>query len=212
MNKVPNSISLYRYTYIPDLLDMLLNKRLFLPNPKNWSDKTDAAFLEKYANGKEIRALCFFKKGESNQYWELYAKYGCMIEFEAEKLLSKISKKSGFKHRNVSYVEQNKFNLKKYGKILPFVKQLRYKGEDEYRIIWTGGKEGENGVFIPIDFDLVKRIVISGDIKEELARSLISTIHTITKNTFAKKVYYSQLYNNKVWKDRINPSTIGDKK
>ena len=152
MNKSkPISIKrLYRYTSIPILLDMLLNKRLFLSNPKSWPDKTDAAFLEileKHANEKEIRALCFFKNGESNQYWELYAKYGCMIEFEAEKLLGGIPK-SGFKHRDVDYVEQNKFSLKEYNEILPFVKQLRYKGESEYRIVWTGEEEWENGVFI----------------------------------------------------------------
>jgi len=211
MNKVPNFISLYRYTYIPDLLDMLLNKRLFLPNPKNWADKTDAAFLEKYANGKEIRALCFFTKGESNQYWELYAKCGCMIEFEAKKLLGKIPKKSGFKRGNVDYVEQNKFSLEEYGKKLPFVKQLRYKGESEYRIVWTGEKHKE--ISIPIDLNSIRRISISGDVKEEIADSLIALIRKIIGETLAKKiaVSHSKLYENKVWLNKIKLQPKGNK-
>jgi len=196
--------SLYRYTYIPDLLDMLLHKRLFLSNPKNWQDKTDAAFLEKYANKKEIRALCLFTKGESNQYWELYAKFGCMVEFDAKKLLGKIPEKSGFWHKNVDYIEENEFRIEKYRESLPFVKQLRYKGEGEYRIIWTGKKAELGRAFIEIDFDMIKRIVISGDIKEELANSLKEAIKKITGDDFAPKVNNSRIFNNEIWKKRIN--------
>jgi len=204
MNKSkPISIKrLYRYTSIPVLLDMLLNKRLFLSNPKSWTDKTDAAFLEKHANGKEIRVLCFFKNGESNQYWELYAKYGCMIEFEAEKLLGDIPK-SGFKHRDVDYVKQNEFNLKECNEILPFVKQLRYKGEREYRIVWIGEEEGENSVFIPINLNSINKIFISGDVKEEIADSLRHLIREIIGRKI--KVIHSKLYENNVWIGKINP-------
>jgi len=202
--------SLYRYTSISVLLDMLMKKRLFLSNPKSWPDKTDAAFLEKYAEGKDIKALCFFKKPESNQYWELYAKYGCMIEFETKKLLDKISSKKDFIHGNVSYVKQNNFSLEKYNKKLPFIKQFRYKSEAEYRVVCTGENKE---MFIPIDLNSIKRISISGDIKEEIADSLIVLIRKRIGKTLANKIEisHSRLYENKVWLKKINPPKGGQK-
>jgi hypothetical protein len=204
-----NADILSRYTSIPVLLDMLLNKRLFFSNPKNWADKTDVAFLEKYANGKEIKALCFFKKPESSHYWELYAKCGCMIAFEAKKLLNKIPKKDGFIYDDMNYVEQNEFNLEEYKNKLPFTKQLRYKGEDEYRIIWIGEKNKD--ISIPIDLNSIERISISGDIKEEIANSLIVIIRKIIGETLTKKitVIHSKLYENKIWLNKINPQQTG---
>jgi len=36
--------------------------------------------------------------------------------------------------------------------------------------------------------------------QQKLAKSLIDAIHKITEKAFAKKVLYSWLYDNKVWK------------
>jgi hypothetical protein len=193
---------LYRYTYIPDLLYMLQNGRLFLSDPDRWEDKTDAHFLKEYAKGKAVKALCLFENSEANLYWELYAKYGCMIVFNKELLLDSIDK-SIFEYGRISYKKQNEFKLEKHKNKLPFIKQLRYKGEKEFRIVWTGEDEGKEGVSIGIDLNSIEKLVISGDIQEKLAKSLITAIHTITKNALAKKVFYSRLYNNKVWKNKL---------
>jgi len=96
MNKVlPPRLS--RYTSISALIDMLLNKRLFLSDPDYWKDKTDVHFLKEYAKGKKVRALCFFKNNETNLYWELYAKNGCMIENENHRWINKLTHKQGAK-------------------------------------------------------------------------------------------------------------------
>jgi len=206
MNKVPPH--LYRYTSIPVLLDMLQNDRLFLSNPANWKDKTDANFLKKYSKGKKVKALCFFEKNETSHYWELYAKQGCMITFSAKLLLDNIGKKLSngiFEYGCISYKKQNKFKYETHKDNLPFIKQLRYKGEKEFRVVWTGTKEEKDGVSIHIEPKSIERIVISGDIPENLAKSLKDVIYTIAKDTFDGKVLYSWLYNNKVWNKRVNP-------
>jgi len=199
MNKAkPNR--LHRYTSIPVLLDMLQNKRLFLSNPDKWKDKTDANFLREYSKNKTVRALCFFEENEANHYWELYAKQGCMITFSRKLLLDEIDKSVNngvFEYGSVSYKKQNKFKYETQKDNLPFIKQLRYKGEKEFRVVWTGEKEED--AFIPINLDSIEKIIISGDIPEKLAKSLIKAIHIITKDAFSKKVFYSWLYDNKVW-------------
>ncbi|MDR2554975.1 MAG: hypothetical protein LBC64_06055 [Fibromonadaceae bacterium] len=208
MNKVPNSTSLYRYTSIPVLLDMLQNDRLFLSNPDNWKDKTDAHFLKEHSKSKIVKALCFFEKNETSHYWELYAKQGCMITFNTKLLLANIDKKLSngvLEYGRISYKKQNKFKYETQKDKLPFIKQLRYKGEKEFRIVWTGEKEEKEGASIYIEPKSIERIIISGDIKEELAKSLKDVIYTIAKDTFDGKVLYSWLYDNKVWKKRINP-------
>jgi hypothetical protein len=75
-----------RYTSITALLCMLKSERLYLSNFENWKDRTDVAFLKKYAENekKKIRVLCFSDTCEKNNYWEIYAKYGCMIKFNKE--------------------------------------------------------------------------------------------------------------------------------
>ncbi|MCL1967171.1 MAG: hypothetical protein FWF67_04755 [Fibromonadales bacterium] len=209
MNKVlPPRLS--RYTSISALIDMLLNKRLFLSDPDYWKDKTDAHFLKQYAKGKEVRALCFFKDNETNLYWELYAKGGCMIEFDTKKLLGKIPAKSGFKKGDVEYIKRNDFDPKKHSKKLPFIKQLRFEGESEYRIVWKGEKKE---ISIPIDFNSINKIFISGDVKKEIADSLKILIQEIIGKNSPKKIpiNHSKLYENPHWKKKLT-ATKGAKK
>jgi len=197
-------IRLHRYTSIPVLFDMLQNGRLFLSNPDKWKDKTDANFLREYSKGKKVMALCFFEKNETSHYWELYAEKGCMITFNTKLLLEEIDKSVSngvFEYGRISYKKQNKFKHETQKDKLPFIKQLRYKGEKEFRVVWTGGK-GEDDVCISINLGSIEKIVISSDIPEKLAKSLIDAIHKITGNVFAKKVFYSWLYNNKVWNNK----------
>jgi len=194
---------LHRYTSIPVLFDMLQNNRLFLSNPENWTDKTDVHFLKEYAKGKEVRALCFFKNDETNLIWERYAEKGCKITFNTELLLKSINKNS-FEYDNVIYEEQKNFKYETHKNKLLALKQLRYENEQEFRIVWTGEKEKKEGTFIKVNPKSIERIIISGDIPENLAKSLIKAIHTITSNTFDKKVFYSWLYNNKVWKNQTS--------
>jgi hypothetical protein len=201
---------LYRYTYIPDLLYILGNKKLFLSNPENWKDKTDSAFLKEYAKGEEVRAICFFEDGERNHYWEIYAEYGCLIAFDKEKLLDGLPKKSRkgiFDKREVEHIDRKKFDLKEHGKILPFIKQVRYKNEREFRIVWKGKKgKKERNVFIPIDLKSIKRITVSGDIKERYARYLIKVIREMYgKELGDVEITRSELYESKMLVNKLTP-------
>jgi len=59
----------------------------------------------------------------------------------------------------------------------------------------------------PIDLNSIKRISISGDVKEEIADSLIYLIREKICKTLVPKieVNHSRLYENKVWIGKINP-------
>jgi len=186
-----DSFDLYRYTSIPALLYLLSEEKLLLSNPKSWADRTDVDFLEKYAgNDEEVRALCFFQSEESNLYWELYAKQGCLIQFDKEKLIANFQKK-GFRHNPVEYIKQLEFGrMELESKDIPFVKQYRYRKEDEYRLIWKGSKkEAEKNISIHINLDSIKKIVISGNIEKDEFKSLKEIINgIIEKKIIDKKI------------------------
>jgi len=188
-----DSLDLYRYTSIPALLDMLLNERLLLSNPKSWTDRTDVDFLEKYANNGEVRALCFFQSDESNLYWELYAKFGCLIQFDKEKLTANFNKKD-FRHNPMEYPKQK--DLKKIElelENIPFLKQYRYRKENEYRLIWKGSKKKAKNISIDINLDSIKKIIISGNIEKEEFKSLEKIINEIIEKKITEKKIKSRI-------------------
>ena len=94
----------------------------------------------------------------------------------------------------MEYIKRNDFNLKEHGRKLPFIKQLRFKGESEYRIVWKGEKKE---ISIPIDFNSINRISISGDIKKEIANSLKALIRKIIGKDI--EVTRSELYETDIW-------------
>lgn len=187
---------LNRYTYIPELLYMLEKGSLPLADPQNWSDKTDCRLLEEYAGDeKEVRSLCFFRDGEKNHYWELYAKHGCKIEFDKEKLLSKIPK--SIRYGNVHHIKR--CDLKKESKEkLPFIKQWRYRNEKEFRFVWKGSEKEAKEISLPINMESVIRIIISGDIGKNLFANLKNIISKICKDKNIGKitVSHSNLFEN----------------
>jgi hypothetical protein len=208
MVKITRVKYLSRYTSISALLCMLESKELRLSNPENWLDRTDAAFLKKYAENekKEVRALCFFDRYDKNNYWEIYAKYGCMIEFDKKMLFEKIEDSDDFDFRKVKHMNQRSFKFEKHKKDLPFIKQWSYKNEKECRLIWKGSDE-KNAV-IPVNLKSIRRIVISGDIDEKSVKSLREIIYRITDKAISKdKITHSKLYNNEKWVKKLNLKT-----
>ena len=65
-----NKMKLRRYTDIPILLDMLVNRKITLLDPASWEDRNDSFYVEKYRskNGaSELNRLDFTKNGR--KYW-----------------------------------------------------------------------------------------------------------------------------------------------
>ena len=57
---INNNTSLHRYTSLPVLLDMLVNKRITLLDPASWEDRNDSFYVEKYKEIKKLAELANF--------------------------------------------------------------------------------------------------------------------------------------------------------
>jgi len=189
---VKKSNLLSRYISILDLLYMLEEDSLLLSNAESWSDKEDKKFLKQYAEGETVQALCFFMGNEKSQHWELYGKYGCKIEFDKERMLDKIPKI--FKHKKVRYIKLGESEKNK--EELPFVKQWRFRDEEEYRFVWKGKEKSGKKIPLPINPESIRKIIISGNIKKELATNLRKIIlkKCEEKKLNEVKVYHSRLF------------------
>ena len=110
---------LNRFTTLPILLDLLERKKLTLLNPILWEDKNDSEIILEYKKRKNIKnlfALCFSHNDETIHHWKTFSNgpSGCLIEFDAEKLIAHIKKIPGIKIGRVEYkkineVQKNKF-------------------------------------------------------------------------------------------------------
>ncbi|MDR2553886.1 MAG: hypothetical protein LBC64_00530 [Fibromonadaceae bacterium] len=198
---------LSRYTSITDLLCMLQSKKLHFSNPEGWEDRTDAAFLKKYeeTEKKKVRVLCFSDVYDKHHFWKIYAKHGCMIKFDREKLFNKIKENNNnLRFKEVKHIRPKYFRKNK--KDLPFIKQFGYEKEKEYRLVWKG--DNVKDAFIPLDLEAIEEIIISGDIKKELVENLKEIVYKITDEQIAKeKITHSKIYENEEWIKEIN-STI----
>ena len=112
---------LNRFTTLPILLDLLERKKLTLLNPILWEDKNDSEIILEYKKRKNIKnlfALCFSHNDETIHHWKTFSNgpSGCLIEFDAEKLIAHIKKIPGIKIGRVEYkkineVQKNKIQL-----------------------------------------------------------------------------------------------------
>jgi hypothetical protein len=177
---------------------MLESKKLHLTSPESWTDKADKDFLKRYADGENVKVLCFFEGKEQNVHWERYAKCGCLVVFNKELLLKNILNNTKFRYQNVEYIKQANFKkyLKENPENLPFIKQSRYENENEYRIVWKGNNEKE--AFIPLDdLNVIRRITISGDIDKKQSDSLKEIIRKICSENLEARITRSTLYDKK---------------
>lgn len=63
-----SSRSYKRYTDLPSLIQILMNRELTLLDPSSWDDKNDSYFISTYKEKKQLQsvlALCFTKKSET---------------------------------------------------------------------------------------------------------------------------------------------------
>src|SRR5436190_8128623 len=162
-----HSISkLNRFTTLPILLDLLQRKKLTLLNPKLWEDKNDSEIILSYKEKKKIKnifALCFSHNDETIHHWKTFSNgpSGCLIEFDANKLISLIDTVKGLRHGKVTYKKLSEIEKKKVPlKNLPFTKRWPYRCEEEYRLIMETSEDLDfYEIEIPLNF--IRRITIS---------------------------------------------------
>jgi hypothetical protein len=176
---------LRRYTKLPFLLDILQKNKLFFRNPVSWEDKNDAYFLETYKKRRGLKtllALCFAETSETYLHWKIYSgdESGVCIEFNKEKLLSKVQGAKGFTAREVNYPTFDRLRETSLSvKDLPFIKRYAYIGEREFRFIYESNKKNSGNVNISIEPNDVEMIIVSPWVNMTVFKSIETTIRKI---------------------------------
>lgn len=201
---------LRKYTTLPFLLDILINKRLTLSDPSLWEDRNDAFFIQKYIKEKKLEtvlATCFTQRPEKFHHWKVYAgnSAGICIRFDKNRLLECFKNEKSIKADSVQYflikdLASNASNIDIDR--LPFIKRKQYEDEAEFRIIYES-KQKLYKKFFSIDINCIEKIVISPWMPNDVAKTIKKMIPTIEgcKNI---KVLKTGVIESSVWKKIIN--------
>lgn len=178
-------ITFRRYTTLPFLIDILVERRLALLDPLIWEDKNDSYFMELYKEKKKLNtvlSLCFAEATETYQHWKIYSgsSSGVCVEFDKNRLLQKISGKKGFRDGKIKYRKMADMR-KRLPKIdeLPFIKRYAFKDEKEHRIVYEDDVDELKIKYLSITPDDVERVVINPWINQSVYESIKSTLRKI---------------------------------
>ncbi len=180
-----NKNRLLRYTNLPVLLDMLINKKITLLDPSSWEDRNDAFYVEKYKeikNLKTVLALCFTTKAETFHHWKVFAdsSAGVCVRFNKYKFFASLKKDPGIKIGNVTYnpmrtLESNPPTVDE----LPFIKRKQYEDEKEVRIIYVNRSKIHQVKDIAIDLQSIERITLSPWMPDPISNAVKKVIQDI---------------------------------
>ena len=196
---------LLKYTNLAVLFDMLLEKRIFLLNPKTWEDQNDSYYLEIYkgrSGYKSILASCFAETYETFHHWKVFSGNisGVCIEFDKEKLLKHFKGMDGIYIGKVKYKKITELRKKLPKKRqLPFLKRYPYRDEKELRIIYRDRLTDLDSKEFPIDLSCINKILLSPLLPDTLRDSIKKVIRAIP-NCLTIRINRSTLINNKDWK------------
>jgi hypothetical protein len=195
-------ITLRRYTSLPFLLDILHEKRLPLLDPATWEDKNDSYYLKLYKKEKGLEsllAICFAEAAETYHHWKIYSgnSSGVCIEFNKERLLSKIQDKKEYLSRKViyKYLHDKPHTVDK----LPFIKRVAFEGEEEFRIIYTDPVDDIKVNYLPITSNDIDCIYINPWVNKSVFISIKTVINSID-GCSRIKVAKSTIVENEQWK------------
>ena len=201
---------LNRFTSLPVLLDLLERKKITLLDPKLWDDKNDTEVILAYKAKMKIKnlfAVCFSHGDETVHHWKTFADgtSGCLIEFDAEKLLNAIKDTPGLKHGKIIYkklAEIEKKDIEIEIAKMPFTKRWPYRCEEEYRILV---ESNDDITFFDIDIPLesIRRITISQRMPEPIYDTIKKYLNGLRGNP-ESRINRSTLYENKRWIKRFN--------
>lgn len=199
---------LNRYTNLPVLLNMLVNKQLFLLPPESWEDRNDSYCIEYYKKRmkmKTVLAVCFTSKRETFHHWKVFSSRssGVCVEFDKKMLISTIDSDDHFRADKVRYkyikeVEKNPPLVKE----LPFIKRKAFQDDGEFRILYENKNKEEKIMSIKLDLDSIIKINLSPWMPKPVAETVKKIIKTIDecKNL---SIIPSSLIENTRWKSAI---------
>ncbi len=198
-----------RYTSLPILLDMLVNKKITLIDPASWEDRNDSFYVEKYREIKRLRtvlALCFTTRLETFHHWKVFAgnSGGVCVLFNAENLLTCFKKNPGIKTGTVTYklVRDFKHNLPDEDD-LPFLKRKQYEDEAEFRIIYENRNKAFQTKSFQLDLQCIERITLSPWLPYSVSETVKEVIRQIP-GCASIEIIRTGVIENLAWKNVAN--------
>src|SRR5689334_15299668 len=194
-----------RYTDLPALIAMLVEKQITLLDPDTWDDKNDSHFLRVYKEKKRLQsvlALCFTHNTETYHHWRVFANgsSGVSITFRRKELLRAIRKTVGVRSGKVRYLKVREIRKRRPAiNTLPFLKRYPFEQENEFRVIF----ESENKVAsmsIAIPLTCIDRITLSPWLHPALAPHVKQMLWSI-EGCSELDITRSTLINNEEWKN-----------
>ena len=180
-----------RYTNLSDLIFILSERRITLRDPRQWDDRNDSYYLEKYKEYKSLKtllALCFADRtGETYHHWRVFSSGadGVSIRFNKDRILNAFRKKckgdGGFKPFDgcVKYVKISELESNPPGvDDLPFLKWSPYGDEREYRIVYANDSLHESWGF-EIELEWIEHISLSPWLPAILKNSVSEHLRSI---------------------------------
>lgn len=199
---------LRRYTNLPSLLHILKSKKLTLLDPNKWDDSNDSFFINEYKNRRKFKtllALCFTETSETYHHWHVFGRdmNGVCITFNKEDILNSLDATLGFAHGQVNYksIEELKGNPPGIEE-LPYIKNIAYNDEREYRILYKSGDKAQATKEITIQIEAIRKITLSPWLPQSLTNSIKETIREISESQRLNRyIVKSTLTSNRDWKD-----------
>ncbi len=188
------------------MLDILVNKRLVLSDPREWEDRNDAYYLRQYKQHEELKTLlviCFSMRRETRHHWRAFADgiAGACIEFDKAKLVSMLETDRGLKGGMVHYptmAEQR--NDPPSVQRLPFLKRLPFVDESEYRIIYQDKRDRFDTYELKIEPSMILKITLSPHMMPEVAKSVKHILRHI-EGCSKLEINRSSLLESERWKE-----------
>lgn len=206
---------LYRYTNLPVLFRLLLQKEIELLNPKTWEDRNDSYFLESYKQEKKLNAvlaLCFTTRPETFHHWKVFASgpAGVCIRFDGELLLKQLTDQSDIRSGFVEYqyikdVHSAVVDIEKW----PFIKRKPFADECEYRLVFENAEYKKSTKAFPIELTCIDKVTLSPWLPIPLAKSIKAIISSIP-DCDKLKIHRSSLIETPAWLEALNQNHSDD--
>lgn len=194
---------LLRYTNLPQVLHILRTSSLTLVNPSRWEDKNDSHYMGRYKSRKNLKsllALCFAQGEEAFHCWRTFTHGtdGACVVFGQEELSEAFGSETKILSGPVKYVGQKDHRAWEVDE-LPFRKRWVYRGESEFRIIYSDSVEEADARDFEIDLRSVNRIILNPWIPASVVPSVIASMKAIN-GCESIKVRQSSSLDSEPWK------------